>query len=460
MHRRQFLSALIAGAAGLPGPAPAQPRPAPTPQACRIRPNVNALTSAQLAALRQGVHTMMSRPVTDPTSWAYQAAMHGTAMTPVRPLWNGCQHGSLHFLSWHRLFLYRFERILRQASGSPSFNLPYWDWTSNRQLPAPFRDSSAGNPLFTPNRNAAVNAGALLPASAVTYAGAFSLVPFANFSSSLEGTPHGVVHTSVGGWMAFINSSAQDPIFWLHHANIDRLWRLWLAQGGGRSNPAAATWRDQNFSFFDENGNQVTMSVSQTLDSCRNLGYTYQQPGRISTRNLIAAAPAAVQLAAATRPRAAVAPTGGSAEVVLGSRPAEVTVPLPQRRSLVQSAGGEVHLSFEDITVSNPEGYYEVYLNPPPDKPPEPTDRSYVGNLSLFGIGEGGDHGHTMPPSRALDITAKVKQLGLMQAASNGQLRVVLVLREPELPGAQRRLEAVAAPPRARIGQIRVVTSP
>jgi hypothetical protein len=32
-------------------------------------------------------------------------------------------------------------------------------------------------------------------------------------------------------------TAAQDPIFWLHHANIDRLWERWLQLGGGRANP-------------------------------------------------------------------------------------------------------------------------------------------------------------------------------------------------------------------------------
>lgn len=54
---------------------------------------------------------MMARAPNDPTSWTYQAAMHGTVVMPAMPLWNGCEHGALHFLSWHRWFLYFLERI-------------------------------------------------------------------------------------------------------------------------------------------------------------------------------------------------------------------------------------------------------------------------------------------------------------------------------------------------------------
>lgn len=48
---------------------------------------------------------------------------------------------------------------------------------------------------------------------------------------SLEGI-HNNVHGSVGGrygHMSFLAFSAFDPLFWLHHANIDRLFALWQA---------------------------------------------------------------------------------------------------------------------------------------------------------------------------------------------------------------------------------------
>jgi tyrosinase len=101
-------------------------------------------------------------------------------------------------------------------------------------------------------------------------------VPFTTFSSSLEGTPHGAVHVSVGGWMAVVPQAAQDPIYWLHHANIDRLWTLWLARGGGRTDPTTTSWLNRRFSFFNEGGTQVSMSAKQTLQSCQDLGYVYE----------------------------------------------------------------------------------------------------------------------------------------------------------------------------------------
>ncbi len=42
----------------------------------------------------------------------------------------------------------------------------------------------------------------------------------------MEGAIHAGVHNAVGGDMAD-KSSPTDPLFWLHHANIDRIWAKW-----------------------------------------------------------------------------------------------------------------------------------------------------------------------------------------------------------------------------------------
>ena len=60
---------------------------------------------------------------------------------------------------------------------------------------------------------------------------------------ALEQTPHNDVHGLVGGpsgFMGAFDTAPLDPVFWLHHANIDRLWAVWLAQPN-RSNPADAS---------------------------------------------------------------------------------------------------------------------------------------------------------------------------------------------------------------------------
>ncbi|PBP18673.1 tyrosinase [Diplocarpon rosae] len=53
----------------------------------------------------------------------------------------------------------------------------------------------------------------------------------ATSGTSIE-APHNQVHGSIGmggGHMSVLSYSAYDPIFWLHHANVDRLFALWQA---------------------------------------------------------------------------------------------------------------------------------------------------------------------------------------------------------------------------------------
>ncbi len=468
MDRRNLIlragaTALTTGLAGGAGAAPtvsaaskaqlsaqAAINPAILQKVCRIRPNIASLTPAQLAALKTGVSTMMARPASDPTSWTYQAAMHATYATPTLPLWNGCQHGTIHFLSWHRLFLYYFERILRKASGSASFVLPYWNWTADRAMPAPFRDSTAGNPLYTSQRGAGINGGALLPTSAVATSTPMADIPFADFSGDLEGTPHGSVHVACGGLMGQVPTAGQDPIFWLHHCNIDRLWETWIAKGAGRANPATAAWRNKTFTFYDEAGAQRTVAVSKGLDTCAGLGYKYPAPLVLKPLPIFLIAQLSdVRAAQIQAPASAIA-----VPAALGARAAELKVAVPEAVKAPRAAPGRLYLSFDNIEVDDPEGYYEIYVNPPVGKPPQPTDPSYVGNLVTFGLSKrelAVRHGDMpMPPTRRVfDITPKLAQLRAAKALA-GDLRVVLVLRTTE--GA-----ALGDAVRTRIGKVQLI---
>ena len=203
----------------------------------RVRPDIASLSEEQLGSLRNGVAAMKALPASDPRSWRFQANIHGTLGPATSPLFNQCEHGTLLFLAWHRGYLYYFERILRQAAGDPSLTLPYWDWTASPTLPAAFRTpADSSNPLYENSRT--INDGSALPSEVVVddLNTALDSVPFPpsgsiGFSPSLEDSPHGQVHVFVGGNMRRVPTAANDPIFWLHHCNIDRLWNHWLNLG-------------------------------------------------------------------------------------------------------------------------------------------------------------------------------------------------------------------------------------
>ncbi|TCS39670.1 tyrosinase [Paucimonas lemoignei] len=140
-------------------------------------------------------------------------------------------HSAPHFLGWHRAFLYAFEQQLRIVSGNNSLVVPYWDYYRNPQIPAEFTDPATGNPLYMPRMNTNVF-------------NALSLAPFASnirnfqrgtsnaFEPLLEDAPHNPVHNIIGGIMGSVAQAPQDILFFLHHANIDRLWHAWAMPDG------------------------------------------------------------------------------------------------------------------------------------------------------------------------------------------------------------------------------------
>jgi tyrosinase len=87
---------------------------------------------------------------------------------------------------------------------------------------------------------------------------------FETFSNVLDSI-HGGVHMWVGGHMTQIDFAAYDPIFWAHHAMVDRIWRIWQNRHG-RAGPPESLW-DQALEPFG-------MTVRQTLSVTR-LGYDY-----------------------------------------------------------------------------------------------------------------------------------------------------------------------------------------
>src|SRR5580692_653959 len=96
----------------------------------------------------KAVEKMRSRPFTDPTSWAYQAAVHGydlaypawAALPGTRPApaeqkhyWNQCQHATWFFLPWHRMYVAYFEQIVAATvvglGGPAGWTLPFWNYS-------------------------------------------------------------------------------------------------------------------------------------------------------------------------------------------------------------------------------------------------------------------------------------------------------------------------------------------
>ena len=77
-----------------------------------------------IAIYKDAVNQMKALPAGNPRSWAAQAAIHGTVPPGG---FNFCQHGTNHFFSWHRAYLFYFEQICQELTGEKKFGLPYWN---------------------------------------------------------------------------------------------------------------------------------------------------------------------------------------------------------------------------------------------------------------------------------------------------------------------------------------------
>jgi tyrosinase len=248
----------------------------------RIRRGVHNLTAEDVTAFRQSYREMMA--IRDNRSYAFFAGLHGA---PNFWCWHhqrSERSGQLRqlFLPWHRAYLYNFELAMRDRVSGVS--LPWWDWTLRppRQngIPRIFTDRMANgqpNPLAS-FRMDVPNASPPLRRATVRRPGPLAALPtqqavdrvltnntdWSSFTDALEQI-HDQIHGWVSGDMGFVATAAYDPIFWSHHAMIDRLWWLWQVRNGNGVIPP---------DLLDVVLAPFTLRVSDVL-SPNALGYDY-----------------------------------------------------------------------------------------------------------------------------------------------------------------------------------------
>ncbi|KAK0633958.1 hypothetical protein B0T14DRAFT_411105, partial [Immersiella caudata] len=193
-------------------------------------------------------------------------------------------HGYPNFLPWHRYFVQVYEDALRNDCGYKGAAM-YWDWTKDSAAPSksaifdpvtgfggdgdgpdqnglgprvkdgPFRNYrplySGSDPMphwlsrnFVPGNSPGEPDILGTQYTKEIVDGIHALPTFADFRNALEGGPHSAIHFGVGGGAPFGNGGAgdlgfpaatpNDPIFFLHHAQVDRLWWLWQKEDASR----------------------------------------------------------------------------------------------------------------------------------------------------------------------------------------------------------------------------------
>src|ERR1700687_1020883 len=205
---------------------------------------------AAIAIYKDAVAKMQALPSSDPRSWAAQAALHGTVTGGFR----FCQHGTSHFFSWHRAYLFYFEKICQELTGEKSFGLPYWNWNQEPAMHPTF--TAAGSVLNHPRNNTTVGSNAAFNNATMTTI--LSDTNFFTFSSQLEGTPHNIAHVIVAQDMV-TGGSPLDPVFWAHHCMVDYCWAKWNIELQN-DNTNDATWNGTSWDHFvDGQGNHTTI---------------------------------------------------------------------------------------------------------------------------------------------------------------------------------------------------------
>jgi tyrosinase len=210
----------------------------------------------------------------------HDAMMHATLLPGETGTLRNAAHRGPSFGPWHRYYLRDLERDLQAIT--PGLTLPYWDWGTDAALADPrtaplwtaayIGGDGIGASDYVPNGPFSSWVGLVMPTGSMTLSPrstpgivrrlardpgggsptlptnadvntTLGVTPYDNapwseisapsFRNRLEGWPsgptmHNRVHTWVGGDM-MAGTSPNDPVFFLHHANVDRLWAQWQA---------------------------------------------------------------------------------------------------------------------------------------------------------------------------------------------------------------------------------------
>ncbi|NBF04583.1 tyrosinase family protein [Pseudomonas sp. Fl5BN2] len=489
----------------------------------------------------KAVGVLQQRPITDPTSWRFLAAIHGfneqmwrdagylkkgeklPSYVERKLYWKQCQHSNWFFVPWHRGYVVSFEKIVRDAivklGGPQDWALPYWNYNEgpqSLQLPACFAartlpQGGGPNPLYVERRYGPDGDGKVVLVADLIQLGCLEDAVFeggymgnppgfggtpSTFSGhksgirgGLEARPHNIVHTEVGGedqvtpvppgtepaqgLMSFPETAALDPIFWLHHANIDRLWQVWLDSSADHQNPDVADWYNgptglnRDFVVPTVSGHPWKFKVAQMLDTLApQLDYRYdtsaaQQPvvhpllrrltrlglaadqvRQFSSQGLLMSNDQNSELIGANHAPLDLVGNSVQTSVVLDKSSSQKVFNSLKSNLLVANLTppDRVFLNLENIRGKRDSIVLQVYINLPPGADPALHPELRAGVLSLFGLCQAsradddhGGHGIT----EVFEITDIIDTLHLNGITSADQLNIRFISKTPVRPEDQ-----------------------
>ncbi|KAH7431758.1 hypothetical protein KP509_08G065000 [Ceratopteris richardii] len=283
----------------------------------RVRRPAHAMSDEDVARLSKAYAAMRALPFGDPRNYDQQANIHcaycsacyqmGGSSTPLQV------HGSWLFFAFHRWYIYFHERILAKLINDDTFYLPFWnyDHPDGMTVPRAYVDSSElrddnREPACLPpatvftdfyyyNESLRTHEEQMAANLATIYRQVIAApdTPYRFYGQPYRegdgpqpgyGTVETQPHNSLHGWtgnqvnilakdMGALYAAARDPIFYIHHANIDRLWEVWMRLG--RDDIDDPDYLDSEFVFYDENAELVKVKVRDAYD-IEKLGYVYE----------------------------------------------------------------------------------------------------------------------------------------------------------------------------------------
>jgi len=404
---------------------------------------------ADLMAMRVAFDSMRKLPCADPRSWYFQGAIHfvppSLEENPFCPEyltladtlhgWYQCTHrlpmdivDVYHFTVWHRFYVWHLEKIVRQLSGKTDFALPYWNYidSTTRYLPEAYRipANQEENALYEASRVPGLNEGGTIsyesfPNMAINLPAmlnnlSFSQTSYRSFNMAMNMFPHNLIHGFIGGTvsdktraenpmfnpifngeapnkagvMASFESAGFDPVFWIHHGMVDRLWEEWMYSGNGAQMDLGLLKENpQPYIFFDELGNEVSYTMEEVLELAFKLDYRYDDIDSnvdslpMATREY----PTKTKLGEDT--------TG----IVVGEGRTDFSITLDNDTSDFWVADYKIIL--ETSVATEPDQPYLLYLNLPEGVPNSSADMDYtiwrnvfLGNVYFLGAGAHAHH--------------------------------------------------------------------
>ena len=331
-----LLSLYLAGCGGGDDAPQIQPTPDPGPPPL-VRRDVTTLNAAErqqfidtLYAMKRAASNYNFRT----NAYDYFVNLHMAAFNG-----SSNAHMGAGFLPWHREMMLRFEKEMRRVSGNPSLTLPYWDWHQPEAYKSIFTDDFLGgdgdiydddlvktgafrvgvwnlaldsdpsaNEFMDMHDDSAPEIFVLTgltrsygsngftdlkkivekyPVSALLDIPIYDDSPYQDAEThltedtiaksmrkTLEHQLHDKVHMAISGQMG-TGSSPNDPAFFLHHCNVDRLWAIWQQKWGNEGYPTSVqsskTGSESTLNVYAEK-----IVISDTFDLLKHSGVTYQ----------------------------------------------------------------------------------------------------------------------------------------------------------------------------------------